>query len=254
MPRLILPRRLLVLACTIGCLCCATLPRQTANTTIEVSGGYARAVHNTFGCNGEVTSTQINQQETGALTVVHERESGLAIGVGAAGMRELVKEVRQYDANPTGRVDWMAGGGAFAGFHGRFVAWEVGGAFTPQLLWPYGALRLGDLSRIWGEARVGALQPLIDPRLFALGGGFRGEMFSIRPWIGFIGRPMHVYNWRANIHTDQDKLAFASNGPDFAGGLEAALSVSEEADVYFHVIAAEAPSAALGLRLRLGGE
>ncbi len=247
-------RRLGVVGATFTCLCCATLPHQTANTTVELSGGYARAVHNSFGCGGNVVATQIDNQEIGGLSVVHEREGGLTIGGAVGGMREIVKEVRQYDANPTGRIDWMGSGGAFAGFHGRWIAWELGAAYTPVALVPYAAVRGGDLSRFWGELRAGSLQPLMDPRLFTFGAGFRSDLFSVRPWVGFIGRPMHVYQWHNGERFEDNTLGTVNNTWDPAGGLEAAFSVSEEADVFFHVIGAEAPSGQIGLRIRLGGE
>jgi len=119
---------------------------------------------------------------------------------------------------------------------------------------PYASVRGGDLSRFWGELRAFSLQPMVDPRMFSVGAGFRGEMFSVRPWLGFIARPMHLYRWLNNQHLEDDVLATVNNGPDFAGGLEATLAVSEEADVFFHVIGAEAPSGHVGLRLRLGGD
>ena len=252
--RSVLPRRLLVVAATFGCLCCATLPGQTTNTTIEISGGYARAVHNTFGCGGDVRSTQINAQDQGGIAVMQELNNGVSFGVSGSAMREIVKEVRNYDANPTGLTHWMGGGAAFAGFHGRWLAWDIGGAYTPANFFPYGSVRGGDLSRVWGELRLGARQPLLDPRLFTLSMGLRGEMFVVRPWIGFIARPMHVWNWSQNERFESDRFGMVSNGLDLAGGLEASLSVSEEVDVFFQGVAAEAPSVALGLRIHLPNE
>lgn len=249
--RSVLPRRLLVVGATLGCLCCATLPRQTNNTTVEVSGGYARAVHNTFGCGGNVTSTQINAQDQGGVAVLQELNNGMSFGASASGMREIVKEVRQYDANPTGQTHWMFGGAAFAGFHGRWIAWDIGGAYTPATFFPYASFRGGDLGRVWGELRVGAPQPILDPRMFALSLGIRGDSFIVRPWVGFIARPMHVWNWSQNQRFESDRFGTVSNGPDLAGGLDASLSVSEEVDVFFQGVAAEAPSAALGLRIHL---
>ncbi len=184
-------KRLQILLATLLCLACATLPGQRTQTSLDLSGGYTRADYQAT-CSNQ---RQIVDLAQGTLAVRHERENGLALGGNVGAQRETLVAAQNVPNVAIGDTHWNVLGGAWVGWHGRWWASDLGLSLSgprPTPI-PYFAVRGGDLSLVWGEAQIGTVSPTSDPRMAAIGVGFRIDAITLHPYIAVAAPLLSVF-------------------------------------------------------------
>ena len=177
---------------------CAAIDRTKTDTTLTLSGGYSRAGHNTYGCEGELESEQRHHQAGGkaALRVEHRNGGVGQVDVGYA----YGKSLRSRGITPQRHEYQMGTLGAMFGWdflHGGFdvglnILWSDcdGGCESNVLMIPRFEVRLGEIDTFWFEAGAGALDVVFDGRGLYAGLGLNTRWVDFNIGVAGVGRAM----------------------------------------------------------------
>lgn len=197
------PRVPLVVLVAATCLYCSGAPQREQRTSVQVGGGYVRAGESTFGCGGDLISTQDHRQRMGSLAVEHESESGWSAGAEVAALQgELVSftaptQPNQPQLDPTARTQeyTLTAGHMRAGFDLAWIGAELGGSVVSGLgPMPFGLLRAGNLVEgLSAELQAGRRRALSDPTVLAAALAYKAPNLRIRGALAAMARPLQRY-------------------------------------------------------------
>lgn len=227
------PRVPLVVLVAATCLYCSGAPQREERTTVQVGGSYVRAGESSFGCGGNLISTQDHRQRIGSVGVEHESESGWsgAAEIGAA-QGELVEFTAaanpgQPPLAPGARSQeyTLIGAHLHGGLDHGWVGAELGGNVVGGLIaMPYGLLRVGNLSGgLSAELQAGRRRALADPTVVSAAVAYKSPQLRMRAALAATGRPLQTYV-QAGTGLVRDRVVIGS----FANGLDTGLVLDVE--------------------------
>lgn len=187
-----------------SCLYCSAARQRESRTSASVGGGYLRAGDSSYGCGGELISTQDHRQSVGSLGVEHEGESGFNAAVEvAAGSGEVVAFTSRSNNQqaPLAADTRLPNYRVLAG-HARVgydLAW-IGAELGIQVLGgqigalPYGLLRVGNLDQgLSLELQAGQRRAVADASLATFGAVYKTPETRVKLAAGLIGRQLQRY-------------------------------------------------------------
>ncbi len=260
------PRLLLLLAVASATLYCSGAPqRRSSRTQVTVSGGYAQATQNHYGCGGELISSETQLQASGSAEVLHENEAGWMAGLEVSAQRAEVQQVRasgQLALEGTSEhpltTYWQRAATVRLGWDFAYFGFDGGASFYTQgtTASPYLALRGGSIHNgFYAELQGGSRHPLWDPTLVSAGVHFRDERFRAGLALASTARRMlthHVNN--GALVTDGYQWGSVLNGGDPAVIGYAEVWPQSNAAIRFTGVGAETWGATISLILGLGGD
>ncbi|MBI5608881.1 MAG: hypothetical protein HY902_08360 [Deltaproteobacteria bacterium] len=260
------PRLLLLVAVAAATLYCSGAPqRRSSRTLVTVSGGYAQAIQNHYGCGGELISSETQLQAGGSAEVVHENEVGWMAGVEVGAQRSEVQEVRNsgqiamegtserplatyWQRAATVRLGWDL---HYFGFDGGASFYTQGGAISPYLAIRGGSVRSG----FYAELQGGSRHPLWDSTLVSAGVHFRDERFRAGLSLASTARRMLTHRVNGGqLRTEGYQWGSVLNGGDPAVIGYAEVWPQSNAAIRFTGVGAETWGATISLILGLGGD
>lgn len=234
---------------------CASIDRKKTETTFTMSSGYARAGHNTYGCEGgEIESEQRHHQGGGKAALRVEHRNGgigqldLGFAYGKSQRTSGIKPLRhEYLMGTLGAMfGWdFQDGGFDLGFN---ILWSDCDDFcdSPVLFIPRFEIRLGEIDKFWFEAGAGALDALFDGRGLYAGLGLKTSMVDLNFGVAGVGRPM------VDLGTDELIVgSLADMAPDLGGYARLSIHLGESVTLNLGGILAENFSLQLGLGFRM---
>lgn len=219
----------LVLLVAASCLYCSASHRRESRTSAAVGGGYLRTGSSSYGCGGELLSTQDHRQSVGSLGVEHESESGFSAAVEVAAGRG---EVVGYASRPSQQQPVLSsatpmpsyrilGGHARLGYDLAWIGAELGlQLFAGEIgALPYGLLRVGSFDQgLSFEAQAGQRRATVDPSLLTVGMVYKTPLTRLKTAVGFVGRGVQRYEQRGTRLEPSDWVIGS-----FANGLDPGL-------------------------------
>ena len=209
-----------------SCLYCSAARQRESRTSASVGGGYLRAGDSSYGCGGELISTQDHRQSVGSLGIEHEGESGFTAAVEvAAGRGEVVAFAsRPSEQQPALPADTPLPSYRILAGHARVgldLAW-IGAELGLQVLGgsigalPYGLVRAGNLDQgLSVEGQAGQRRAVADPTLASLGLVYKTPETRLKAAAGLIGRSIERYRQTFNrLEADGSIIGSFSNGLD----------------------------------------
>ncbi len=227
------PRILLVVVVAATCLYCSGAPQREERTTVYAGGSYGRAGESTFGCGGNLISTQDHRQRIGSIGVEHEDEAGWTAGAEIAAMQgELIDFVAPASpdlpplaAAARSQEYQLIGGQLRGGFDLAWIGAELGGNLvTGMPPFPYALLRAGNLGGgLYAELQAGRRRALVDPTVVAAAVAFTSPHLRWRAALAATGRPLQRYR-QSGSGLVRDNLVIGS----FDEGLDTGLVLDVE--------------------------
>lgn len=187
-----------------SCLYCSAARQRESRTTATVGGGYLRAGDSSYGCGGELLSTQDHRQRVGSVGVEHEDDSGWSAAAElAAGQGEVVG----FSAVPNNGQPALPAEAPLPNYrllagHAR-IGWDlswIGAELGLQVLGdrigalPFGLLRAGSLDQgLSVELQAGRRRALADPTLATIGVVYKAGDTRFKAAAGAMGRTLERY-------------------------------------------------------------